>query len=67
MRGSFSMMGCSSGKFRIEHAQRIGLDAALAVRAELVFTFSEFAAQQLDVLRAALFVADGIDEERGAP
>ena len=52
--------GLLFGNFGIEDAQRVGFDAALGIFAELVFYLAELFAQQLDVLRAAVFVADGI-------
>ncbi len=58
--------GLLGRNFGIEDAQRIRFDAALGIGAEFVFHFLQFGAQQLDVLRAAVLVADGIDEERGA-
>src|SRR6266568_332382 len=51
---------------RVEDAQRIGLDAPLAVRPELVFHFQELCTKKFHVLRAALLVSDTVDIQLNA-
>ena len=53
-------------EFRVEDAQRIRLDAPLAVRPELVFHFGKLRSKQFRVFRAALLVPDAVDIELNA-
>ena len=48
----------------IEHAQRIGFGAALAIAAQLRRDGLQRFAQFLDELRPAIRIADGIDQQR---
>ncbi len=50
-------------QLRIQHAQRIRLDAPLAIGAQLVAHFLQFAAQPLHICRPAILISDGIDVE----
>ena len=49
--------------FRIEHSQRIRINAPLAVRPELVFHLQQLRAKQLDVFRPAFAAANRIHAE----
>src|SRR2546427_10625467 len=51
-------------KLRVEHAQRVRLDAPLAVSAELVLHLQQLLAQLRHVCRAAFLAADRVDVER---
>src|SRR2546422_10850038 len=51
-------------KLGVEHAQRVRLDAPLAVSAELVLHLQQLLAQLRHVCRAAFLAADRVDVER---
>ena len=52
--------GLVGGDFAVEHAQRIGDGASLAIVAHVVDDAGQCLAQRLVVNRAALLIADGI-------
>src|SRR5579862_2211116 len=55
--------GLLFGNFGVENAKWIRFDAPLRIGAELVMHLAQCSAKRFDVLGAAIFVADGIDEE----
>ena len=64
MDGSVSMIGWSASHLAIEHAQRIGFGAALAIAAHLRRDVLQLLAQRARRTAARQFViADGIDQQ----